>query len=301
MRRVGRRGVALMIVLWLLVVLGVVATAIAGAARSDFTLALNQRARATARYAAESGMLVATDRLERLLTAGPPAAARPISLDPDRDFVALRDVALGEGRFGIAVVDLNARIDLNRSSGDVLRAFFAQFAGAARADAIVAALEDWKDADDVTRPGGAEQATYIALGSPYIPRNAHLDRLDDLAHVLTVDDSLAALVAPYVTVESDGLVNPNSAAAPVLAALPGMSEERAREIVARRGTGETFSSPAALQDFGPASALLTTMPTRLLIVSRGWLQGHALTHEIHAVYGIAGAHLYLISWRERDL
>jgi general secretion pathway protein K len=300
--RPDRRGVALMIVLWLIVVVGVVATAIAAASRSDTTVALNQRARATARYAAESGILVATDRIQHWIeTNASQAEAARIFQDIDRHFVTLREVALGDGRFGIAVVDLNARIDVNRSSGDILRAFFAQFAGNARADAIVAGLEDWKDADDQARPGGAEWSEYAAAGSPYVPRNAPLDRLDDLAHVLNVGDSLAALVAPYVTVNGDGLVNVNSAAAPVLAALPGMSEARARDIVARRSAGETFTSPTALQDLGPAYGQLAITPTRLLIVSRGWLQGHALTHEIQAVYGIAGAYLYLMSWRERDL
>ena len=107
--------------------------------------------------------------------------------------------------------------------------------------------------------------------------------------------------APYVTVESDGLVNLNSASEPVLAALPGIGVARARDIVVRRTGGETFTSPAALADPGPAFALLAIMPSRVLIVSRGWLDGHALTHEIQAVYGIAGTRVYLMTWRERDL
>ena len=294
MRRLERRGVALMLVLWLLVVLGIIATALVGATHADATLARNLRARTTARYAAESGILVATTRLHQLLAVG-------TLQNPDSSFAALRDVRLGDGRFGIAVVDLNARLDLNRSDEAMLRAFFAQFTSDSRAVRIAAELADWKDADDTARPDGAERAEYAAAASPYVPRNAPLDRLDDLTHVLGVRDSLAAAIAPYVTVESDGLVNVNSASEPVLAAVSGLGRGRARDIVQRRAGGETFTSLVPLQELGAATGHLTIVPTRLMVVSRGWLAGHPLTHEVQAVYGVAGNRLYLLTWRERDL
>ena len=297
-----RRGVALMLVLWLIVVLGAVATAIAAAAHADSTLTGNLRARATARYAAESGVALATRHLEQLLRAASSDETRARTFqDIDRHFDHLREVPVGAGRFGIAAVDLNARIDLNRSDPRVVRSLFAQFTDPDRADGAASALADWIDADDVVRPGGAELADYVTMDSPYVPRNAPLDRLDDLAHIVHVGDALAAAVAPYVTVASDGLVNLNSAPEPVLAALPGVGVSRARDIVVRRNGGETFTSLAAVADLGPASALVTIVPSRLLIVSRGWLDGHPLTHEIQAVYGIAGTTLYLMTWRERDL
>ena len=297
-----RRGVALMLVLWLIVVLGVVATAIAAASHADTTLTENLRARATARYAAESGVALAARQLEQLLrdASSDEARAREFQ-DVDRHFDHLREVPIGTGRFGIAVVDLNARIDLNRSDPSVVRALFAQFTDPDRSERAAAALADWIDADDLVRTGGAELADYVSMDSPYAPRNAPLDRLDDLAHILHVGDALAAAVAPYVTVASDGLVNLNSAPEAVLAALPGIGVARARDIVVRRTGGETFTSPAALTDLGPASVLVTIAPSRLLIVSRGWLDGHPLTHEIQAFYGVAGTTLYLMSWRERDL
>ncbi len=301
MRRGARRGVALMLVLWLTIILGAVATAIAAVAHADATLAGNFRARATGRYAAESGIAVATRSLETLLSEAPSTEARARALqDVDRHFVDLRDVPVGSGRFGIAVVDLNARLDLNHSDAGMLRALLAQFTDGARAERAAAALADWIDADDLTRPGGAESREYAAAGSPYFPRNAPLDRLDDLAHVLTVGDSLAAAVAPYVTVDGDGLVNLNSAKEPVLAALPGVGAAAARALIARR-LGGAITSLDDLRSVGAAFPRLAVIPSRLLIVSRGWLAGHPLTHEIQAVYGVAGNRLYLLAWRERDL
>ena len=286
MNGLRRRGVALMLVLWLMVVLGVIATAVATASHGETTLVSNLRARVTARYAAESGVALATGRLERLLAE----AARP---DLDRDFTALREVPFGDARFGVVVVDLNARLDLNRSDPQTLLAFFSQFTDRGRAERVVAALEDWKDADDRPRPRGAEAREYAAARSPFVPRNAPLDRLDDFAHLLGAGDSLAFAVAPFVTVDGDGLVNVNSAPEPVLAALPGIGVAEARALVARRAGGETLTTTTIPHG--------VVAPTRLLIVSRGWLGGHPLTHEIQAVYGVAGSRLYLLAWRERDL
>ena len=94
----------------------------------------------------------------------------------------------------------------------------------------------------------------------------------------------------------------------------------------RRRSGEVFTSADALQlqqapmeqapmeqapgepgESGlPATATgaglpISFMPTRILLISRGWLRGHLLTHEIQAVYGVAGQRLVLQAWQERDL
>jgi hypothetical protein len=42
-------------------------------------------------------------------------------------------------------------------------------------------------------------------------------------------------------------------------------------------------------------------PSRLLLISRGWQDGHPLTHEIQAAYSIVGHRLVLQAWSERDL
>jgi hypothetical protein len=47
--------------------------------------------------------------------------------------------------------------------------------------------------------------------------------------------------------------------------------------------------------------LVSTTPGRLLIVSRGWQDGHPLTHEVQAVYAVTGGRLVLQAWQERDL
>ncbi len=310
MRRLDRRGVALMLVLWLLVVLGAVAAGVAESSRGEAGVVTNLKARAAARSGAESGIAAATSHIEHLLVAArTPQNAALVFREIDRHFSGMREVAVGDARFGVAIVDLSARIDLNHADEATLRNFVAQFTDESRATRIVAALEDWEDADDLTRPNGAEAAEYGRAGSPYVPRNGPLQRLDDFAHVLGVTDSLALAVAPYITVEGDKRVNINTAPEPVLASLPGIGPAGARTLIARRDGGETFTSTAVVEDLLRAGAVpirgtlsrTTVLPSRILIVSRGWRVGSPLTHEIQAVCAVGAGRLALQAWRERDL
>jgi len=302
--------VALMLVLWLLVVLGAVAAGVAESSRGEAGVVTNLKARAAARSGAESGIAAAMSRIEHLVVAArTPQNAALVFREIDRHFSGMREVAVGDARFGVAVVDLSARIDLNHADEATLRTFVAQFTDESRATRIVAALEDWEDADDLTRPNGAEAAEYGRAGSPYVPRNGPLQRLDDFAHVLGVTDSLALAVAPYITVDGDKRVNINTAPEPVLASLPGIGPAGARTLIARRDGGETFTSTAVVEDLLRAGAVpirgtlsrTTVLPSRILIVSRGWRVGSPLTHEIQAVCAVGAGRLALQAWRERDL
>ena len=282
MKRGDRRGVALIFVLWLLVLLGAIVAEVASQARLEAEILASLRSRTVARYSAESGILAATVRIEALLDS---TRSQPERITTFHELAArlapLNDVDLGSGRFGVAVVDLNARIDLNRADAATLQGLFRQFITDKHAEEVVDLL-----------------------------KQAPLNRLGELAHIPGIDDSLALAVAPYVTVWSDGFVNINSAPESVLAALPGISSAMARSAVRRRETGEVFVM--ATDPFGPLGGVpggvasapaprLSVMPSRLLIVSRGWQGGHPLSHEIQAVYAVLGARLVLRAWQERDL
>src|SRR5207245_3976185 len=221
-------------------------------ARLEAEILSSLRARTVARYSAESGILAATVRIEALLDS---TRSLPERITTFRELATrlapLTDVDLGSGRFGVAVVDLNARIDLNRADEATLQGLFRQFTTDSHAEQVVASL-----------------------------KQAPLNRLGELAHIPGIDDSLALAVAPYVTVWSDGAVNINAAPEPVLAALPGISSALARSAVRRRETGELFMTPndpfgqlgAPPQGAGVASApppRLSVAPSRLLLVGRG--------------------------------
>jgi general secretion pathway protein K len=281
-KSLGRRGVALIFVLWLLVLLGVIVAEVASRSRLEADILSNLRARTVARSGAESGIVAAVVRIEALLDS---TRSLPERITTFRDLNArlapLDDVALGSGRFGVTVVDLNARIDLNRADAVTLQGLFRQFTSDAHAEEVAALV-----------------------------KQAPLNRLGELTYIPEVDDSLALAVAPYITLWSDGSVNINSAPEPVLAALPGISSAMARSAVRRRETGEVFimpTGPSGLLSAIPAGVAgtpaprLSVMPNSLLIVSRGWQAGHPLTHEIQAVYAVLGPRLVLRARQERDL
>ena len=306
----SRRGVALMLVLWLIVLLGTVAAGVVSAAHVETDRVANLRGRVVARYAAESGVAAAAARLNALLGAARSAEEQALVFrDLEQEFAEMRDVALGGARFGVTVVDLNARVDLNASDDVTLLGFFGQFVGAPMASALVSALDDWKDLDDRPRPGGAEAADYARAGSPFRPTNHPLRRLDELTRIVGFTDSLASAVAPYVTVAGDGKINVNTAPEPVLASIPHLGREAARAIVSWREAGQVFGTTADMfgafqrAHFSQAIAMwtLVTTSTRLLVVSRGWAPGHPLTHEVQAVYDLTGGRLVLRGWTERDL
>ena len=92
--------------------------------------------------------------------------------------------------------------------------------------------------------------------------------LDELHVARLVPEKILERAAPYLTVDGDGVINQRTASDTVLVA----------------ATGE-----------------LRDEPSRLLLISRGWLGGHPTTCEIQAVYAIAGTRLVFSHWRERSL
>jgi general secretion pathway protein K len=271
-----RRGVALIFVLWLLVLLGVAAAEVATRARSEAEMVSSLRSRAVGQYAAESGILLTTTSIKTLLDSTPDLPQRAALFRRLDSLSAIpHDIEIGDGRVGVALIDLNARLDLNRTDTTTLRALFSQFTPPEHAQQIVAAL-----------------------------KAAPVSRFAELARVPGVDDSLALSVAPYVTTWGDGLININAAPEPVLAAV-GLGHTRAQALVTRRDHGEIFTSTDAFHGgtngaVAVDAPLLTITPTRLMLVARGWQPGSPLTHEIQAVYVIIGTSIVLESWEERD-
>lgn len=316
--RVGsdRRGVALMLVLWLIVVLGALAAGVGASMRSEARVVANVRARSVARYAAESGVVAATARLTALLRAAETPRDQALVFRRLDDLLAeLRDETLGPVRFQVAVADLNARIDLNAADETTLLGLVQPFVGEVAGRALVDALQDWKDEDDEPRSFGAEAAAYAAAGAPFRPSNRPLLRLDELTRIAGFTDSIASLLAPYITVRSDGRINLNTAPEPVLAAIGWLGPAGAAVVVAERERGIVYETPAGtvrqltrdISVQGQVDVMgVTTMPRRILIVSRGWQLDHALTHEIQAVYELDAVRLgtprlTVRFWTERDL
>ncbi len=106
-------------------------------------------------------------------------------------------------------------------------------------DAMLDILADYQDADSLRRLNGAEADDYAALGLPP-PRNAQLVTPAELRAMPVWRDQKALwdsgfadslVVTPYLG------FNPNTASWQVISAMPGVTPEIAKSIVALRETG----------------------------------------------------------------
>jgi general secretion pathway protein K len=306
-----------MLVLWVIVVLGAIGAGVAAAARGQTRLVETVRARTVARYAAESGV-VATMALVNERLRGEETPEQQARL-----FGELEDVLgrwgqreLGAARYQVIVTDLNARVDLNNSAEVVLLGLLQQFAEEREAEALVNALYDWTDEDDEALRDGADVRDHVRPGSLFVPPKGPLLRLDELPRIPGFTDSIADLLAPYVTVWGDGQVNVNTAPLPVLAAVPEIGEVAAEALVESREQGGIMASSAAayarLAEESPGAVAvqlrnITTRSRRVLVVSRGWEAGRPFTHEIQVVFELLvwgftdEPRVRVLYWTERDL
>ena len=262
----NRRGVALVLVLWLIVVLGGIGAAVVAATRSSTGLASNLRARVVARYAAESGIESMRAAIEDSLESTVDSASRVAFLNGlERQSAAADSTTLGDSRFVVVVVDASARLDVNAAPVAHLTRLFSRFTDVARASATARAIRQRIEHGDAS--SGRDAALVAAPGDG--PRMVFPIRaLEDLRTIPDADRRLLQLAAPYLTVDGDGTINRHSASDTVMAAA-----------------------------FGE----LRDSPSRLVLVARGWMRGHPLTHEVQGVYAISHNRLVLVQWRERIL
>ena len=305
----NRRGVALVLVLWLIVVLGATTAAAVALSRSEANTVVAYRSRAVARAAAASGVELAVARLNGVLARAETVEEQVGILEQLRAELDVPEPReLGAGRYLVGVEDLSGRVAINHADYVTLLRLFEVVAGERRAATLAAAVMDWLDWDDRPRPDGAESTEYAAAGSPYRPLNRPFQRIEELGRVLGIGDSLAAVLDTMVTVHGRGFVNVNTAPVGVLMAATGMDASAAEELVAARRGGGFRSMDQVRSAMGETGFVpVSVAPTRLLVTSRGWAEGRPFTREIRAVLELRGwgraegPEAVLIAWEERDL
>lgn len=307
--RTSRRGVALVLVLWLVVVLAAITAAAVALSRSEANTVVAYRSRAVARAAAASGVEAAVALIRPDLARSEPEAQAGLLPRVRGELDSRGAWSLGTGRFQVAIQDLSGRIPINSADYMTLLRLFELTAGEDRAEELAARVTDWLDPDDSPRPGGgAEAAEYEAAGSPYRPLNRPFQRIEEVGRLLGVDDSLAAVLDTMVTVYGSGFVNVNSASAAVVQAATGMDPGTVNQLMGARpsaGFSDLEQVRAALgrTGFVPVSVA----PSRLMVVSRGWAEGRPYTREVRAVVELRGwanpdgPEAAIIAWEERDL
>jgi general secretion pathway protein K len=219
-----QRGVVLVTVLWLMALLSALAMAASITFRGFASVVALDRDRVQA---------------EALLTGGIEAAAQTIdSLGdaPLNEFETTITLATGSVRTHLS--DEGGRIDIGKAPVEVLAALFRSVGASEKdADEMALAIARWRNPDDTV--GGAAdrpQAPAASPGAPVKKANAALPFTDirQLALIPGMAADWVTAIEPLATVYGNETVNPLSAPAQVIAALPGVDPNSVQAFVQMR-------------------------------------------------------------------
>lgn len=238
----SRRGFALFAALVVLVVVSGVLLDAALRARTERRQAWIRISSLRAQAAARAGLSHAVSRYRALqgrtllLIPGDPAIAAAWNR-VDRWVADLEDVPLRDSaRYSVSARDVGTALPVNLATEEELtRLFLALGANSHAATVAAQSILDWRDADGMPRPLGAEAAHYRARGSEGIPRNGPLLSLSEVRGVHGME-TLYEVAEPYLTVLG-AVVNLNAAPEPVLRALPGMTDEAVALVLRHQSSG----------------------------------------------------------------
>jgi len=254
------RGVALIMVLWVIAILSVVVLEFCFTMRTEVNIAKNFREelqfyamaqgqvqRAIAELINKHDPRVQLMRKTLKVEEVPPEKrewitdGRPYTLSSDQ----------GEGE--IRIMGEAGKVNINLVSDRTLRKIIGQcgLEGEVR-DVVVDSIQDWRDPGELHRLNGAKSEYYQSLKEPYNCKNGNLDSIEELLLVRGVTRDLfygkkearkeeggekvdqAGLKDLFSIYSSGEQVDINSAASPVLRFVLGIPNELAQHIVKTR-------------------------------------------------------------------
>jgi general secretion pathway protein K len=219
----GTRGIAQLLVLWALLLLGTLALGFSLSMRTEAQAARNGVDDVRAYFQARTGVM----RTVALLSTVPADNVMRMA-------IAGED---GDASYEVVVESESGKVDINFVEEDVLLEMLRK-AGLPDdgAEEVRDAILDWRDDDDNPRARGAEAPDYAQLPEPVLPRNGKIVSVDELRYVKGVTPELfdRFLSRVFTTRGNSRQVNFLLAPEFVLRSLPGISSEAAAQIVARR-------------------------------------------------------------------
>ena len=271
--RQPRSGIALIIVMLVIVVLGILAGGFAYSMKVETTLARHATFNTDLDWAGRSGVEVAKWVLAQGL-AGPQGPVGSFKREWG-DFgltndilsaVDLKHYEMGDARLSIDIKDLDRKFNINVADEVILRQAMTLIGvDAAAGSTIIGSILDWRDPDSNTHLSGTESEYYETLDPPYFAKDGPIDDLSELLLIRGVTPAMywgstGGGMAPVLNRPVTGLkshfdeptyevglvdlftpissrfINLNTASATVLQLChPNLSYEAAQGIIAARG------------------------------------------------------------------
>ena len=187
-----QRGVALILVLWFIVLLGVLALGLSKMSRNNALIARQLSGVTQARQLAEGGVQLAWANLlmaseeERLLGDGEAFA-----------------LSFEQGKVELILRNESGKIDINQASEALLvRLFEGHGLPLEQSEALAGAIADWRDKDDLVRLHGAEDEDYLAAGLAYGAADSAFTSVSELHKVLGMNENIYRQIEADVTIYS---------------------------------------------------------------------------------------------------
>ena len=311
------RGFAVIMVLVAVTVLSILAGALAVFMKVESQLAVNSNDSEKLLWIGRAGVeracwILAQEppsptSLKQIWAGGPgdgPETNSPIA------GISLNDFPVGDGTVSLAITELESKINVNRADTPLLTSVLtAMGVDASEISVVSDSIQDWIDADDNTRPAGAESDFYQGLTPPYYAKNAPLDDIEELQLIKGVSPlmfkggSTADPNSPFqhhklgfgnapgqedypfglrdvFTPFSSGKVNVNTASANVLLCLPGMDQNSVDAIFKLRDAEGGTMGSGIIGDLNQLSAALPDPQIVQRLQQYCGVAGN--TYEVHA-------------------
>jgi general secretion pathway protein K len=242
------KGIALMIVLWILTILMVIVFSFSYMARTETYSTFSFKNGTANKFLAEAG-------IERgILELSYRQFNQDMSVDIDSSQRWKIDGTpyqgqLDDGYYTVRITGEYGKVDINAASEVVLKNLFINLGiQSEEVDTIVDSIMDWKDPDNLLRLHGAESDYYQSLPNPYKAKDADFETVEELLLVKGMTPEILygtnnrKGAINFLTVHShQGGIDINAAPKEVLMALPGMSQELADSIIEYRKSKEIES------------------------------------------------------------
>jgi general secretion pathway protein K len=224
-KNIRQKGIALVMVLWILALLTVMATGYSHAMRTEIKLTTNLLHSAQSKAVAEAGIWYAVAEL----------------LKPQREQAWKSDGSIytldfSQDTIKVSIQDEAGKIDLNTAPSEILDGLLrAVNVPEEERLSILQSILDWRDRDNLVRSGGAEDDDYELLDYDYGAKDGPFNTVDELQLVMGVTPSLFKKLKPALTIHSHQPgIRPQVASKEALLAFPGITQEHVAEIIAKR-------------------------------------------------------------------
>ena len=253
---INNRGVALILVLWIILLLMVIVMEFSSAMRVEVNAARNFKDEIDCYFYAQSGFERAVAELIKKLSLRTAKEETGEEKKPWRADQRKVELKMGKGKVAVVISNERGKYDLNTIPDNLLRNLVSSLGvGEKERDIITDSILDWRDKNDLHRINGAEDDYYESLPNPYPCKDGPFDTIEELMLVRGVTPSI--FYGSYVTSEGkegeekktvwqkglvdlvtvyshSGRVDVNTAPREVLMSIPGLGQEGAEKIIEAR-------------------------------------------------------------------